>query len=104
MKFPAMALALILFAAGQGLGSDGAKSTEAKAAQNVYSVAMAARAAGYTGIWETAADLVRDMEKGVVLDYGGTPVHFKVEPMSETERAYALKHITIESHGPVLKP
>lgn len=104
MKFPAIVLALILFAAGQGMCSDGTKSAEEKAARNVYSVAMAARAAGYTGKWETGADLVRDMEKGVVLDFGGTPVHFKVTPMSEAERAYALKHITIENREPVLRP
>lgn len=97
-------LALILSAAGPGLGSEGARSAEEKAAVNVYSVAKAARAAGYAGKWETAADLVADMEKGVKLNYAGTPIHFKVFPMSEAERAFALKHIVMENQEPAWKP
>jgi hypothetical protein len=104
LVFSSIVLALIIAVAGPGLGSGDARSAEERAAVNVYSVAKAARAAGYAGQWATAADLVRDMEKGVEIDLAGTRVHFKVAPLSEAERAFAIRHIAIKNQDPVWKP
>jgi hypothetical protein len=98
MKFPAIVLALLLFAAGQGLCSD------EEVAFNVYSVAKAAQAAGFLPLWKTPEVLVRTMEGGVKVYSSGVPILFKVAPLSESERAFALKHIVIKNKEPVWIP
>lgn len=71
-------------------------SPEIREARNVFYVAQAAKAAGYSGKWSNVDEMIDDLERGIDVKLEGQSVDFKIVPLTTNGRKAALKHIRIE--------
>lgn len=66
-------------------------------AQMIAELAAAARSAGATNQWNTAEELIEDLENSLSVPVGSETVVFRIDPMDEEDRTSAAQFLEVDS-------